>query len=138
MFVPTADQIERPGRSLEVGTSFESRLVQKIKKQCNDLATYQGVFVATPNGMLLSGSHEAVHDPRKVEKHMRQGLEKWAQLSAAERVLSKAEFAKAVAELGVVEEKNQYPQSSSVKGDDPTYFYIYTKSTDYSRSNYDQ
>ena len=114
MFVPAADQIERPGKSLEVGTSFESRLVQKIKKQCNDLATFQGVFVATPNGLLLAGSHEAVHDPRKVEKHMREGLEKWAKLSAAERLLSKAEFARAVDELGVVEGKSQYPQDGLV------------------------
>ena len=114
MFVPAADQIERPGKSLEVGTSFESRFVQKIKKQCNDLATYQGVFVATPSGLLLAGSHEAVHDPRKVEKHMREGLKKWAKLSAAERLLSKAEFAKAVAELGVVEGKSQYPQDGLV------------------------
>ncbi|MDA1054714.1 MAG: hypothetical protein O3C40_30170 [Planctomycetota bacterium] len=114
MFVPTADQIERPGKSLETGTSFESRLVQKIKKQCNDLATYQGVFVATPNGLLLAGSHEAVHDPRKVEQHMRQGLEKWAKLSAAERLLSEAEFADALAELGAVEGKSQYPQDGLV------------------------
>jgi hypothetical protein len=28
--VPTADAIERPGKSLEEGTNFESRLVQKI------------------------------------------------------------------------------------------------------------
>ncbi|MDA1016158.1 MAG: hypothetical protein O3A00_17090 [Planctomycetota bacterium] len=114
MFVPTADQIERPGKSLESGTSFESRLVQKIKKQCNDLATFQGVFVATPNGLLLAGSHEAVHDPQKVEQHMRQGLEKWAKLPAAERLLSKAEFTKAVGELAVVEAKSQYPQDGLV------------------------
>jgi hypothetical protein len=114
MFVPTADQIERPGKSLETGTTFESRLVQKIKKQCNDLATYQGVFVATPNGLLLAGSHEAVHDPRKVEQHMRQGLQKWAKLSAAERLLSDADFAKAVAELDAVEGKSLYPQDGLV------------------------
>lgn len=114
MFVPTADQIERPGKSLESGTSFESRLVQKIKRQCNKLATYQGVFVATPNGLLLAGSHDSVHDPRKVEKHMREGLQKWAQLSAADRLLSKAEFAKAVTELAVVEGKSRYPQDGLV------------------------
>jgi len=114
LFVPAADQIERPGKSLEVGTSFESRLVQKIKKQCNDLATFQGVFVATPNGLLLAGSHDAVHDPRKVEKHMREGLDKWAKLSADERLLSKAEFATAVAELGVVEGKSRYPRDGLV------------------------
>ena len=61
--VPAADAIERPGKSLEDGTNFESRFVQKVKKQCNDLATYQGVFVATPSGLLLAGSHEAIHDP---------------------------------------------------------------------------
>lgn len=114
MFVPAADQIERPGKSLEVGTSFESRLVQKIKKQCNDLASFQGVFVATPNGLLLAGSHEAVHDPRKVEQHMREGLEKWATLSADERLLSKAEFARAVSDLEVVEAQSQYPKDGLV------------------------
>jgi len=114
MVIPMADQIERPGRSLEDGTSFESRLVQKIKKQCNDLATYQGVFVATPNGLLLAGSHEDMHDPRKVERLMRRGLEKWGQLSAAERLMTEEVFAKAVAELGEVEGRSQFPQDGLV------------------------
>jgi hypothetical protein len=114
LVIPTADRIERPGKSLEDGTSFESRLVQKIKKQCNDLATYQGVFVATPNGMLLAGSHEAIHDPRKVETLMRRGLEKWGKLSATERLMTKEVFAKAVAELGEVEGKSQFPQDGLV------------------------
>jgi hypothetical protein len=112
--VPTADQIERPGKSLEEGTSWESRLVQKIKKQANDLATYQGVFVAAPNGLLLAGSHEAIHDSRKVEALMRQGLEKWGKLSAAERLLTKEEHAKAVAELADVEGSTQFPQDGLV------------------------
>ena len=114
LFIPTADQIERPGKSLEDGTSFESRLVQKIKRQCNDLATYQGVFVATPKGLLLAGSHEAIHDPRKVEKLMRSGLEKWGKLSPAERLMSKEVLAKAVAELADVEGRSQYPQAGLV------------------------
>jgi hypothetical protein len=114
LVVPTADQIERPGKSLEEGTSLESRLVQKIKKQCNDLATYQGVFLATSNGLLLAGSHEDMHDPRKVEKLMRAGLEKWGKLSAAERLMSKEEFARAVAELGEVDGKSQFPQDGLV------------------------
>lgn len=109
-FVLTADQIERPGKSLEDGTSLESRLVQKIKKQCNDLATYQGVFVATPSGSFLAGSHEDVHDPRKVEMSMRQGLEKWGKLTPAERLMAKEEVAKALAELDEVERKNQHPR----------------------------
>ena len=114
LVVPTADQIERPGKSLEDGTSFESRFVQKIKKQCNNLATYQGVFVATPNGLLLAGSHEAIHDARKVEKLMRRGLEKWGKLSPAERLMTKDVFAKAVAELADVEGKSQYPHDGLV------------------------
>lgn len=114
MFVPTADQIERPGKSLEDGTSFESRLVQKIKKQCNDLASYQGVFVATPNGLLLAGSHEDMHDPRKVETLMRKGLEKWGKHSPAERLMTKDVFAKAAAELGEVERRSRYPQDGLV------------------------
>lgn len=113
-FVPAADQIERPGKSLEDGTSFESRLVQKIKKQCNDLASYQGVFVATPNGLLLAGSHEDMHDPRKVEKLMRQGLEKWAKQSPVERLMTKEVFAQAVAELGEVNRRSRYPQDGLV------------------------
>jgi hypothetical protein len=118
LVVPTADAIERPGKSLEEGTSFESRFVQKIKKQCNDLATYQGVFVATPGGLLLAGSHEDMHDPRKVETLMRRGLEKWKKLSAGDsvvrRLMSREEFARAVAELGEVEGKSQFPQGGFV------------------------
>jgi hypothetical protein len=114
LVVPTADRIERPGKSLEDGTTFESRLVQKIKKQCNNLATYQGVFVATPNGLLLAGSHEDMHDPRKVEKLMRRGLEKWGKHSPAERLMTKEVFARSVAELGDVERRSQYPQDGLV------------------------
>jgi hypothetical protein len=114
LVIPTADQIERPGKSLEEGTSLESRLVQKIKKQANDLATYQGVFVATPSGLLLAGSHEAIHDPRKVEKLLRQGLEKWGRLSAGERLMTREVFARAIAELGEVEGRNQFPQGGLV------------------------
>lgn len=113
-FIPTADQIERPGKSLEDGTSFESRFVQKIKKQCNDLATYQGVFVATPSGLLLAGSHEAIHDPRKVEKLMRQGQQKWEKLSPSERLMTREVFATAAAELAEAEGRNQYPQDGLV------------------------
>jgi hypothetical protein len=113
-FIPAADQIERPGKSLEDGTNFESRFVQRIKKQCNDLATYQGVFVATPGGLLLAGSHEAIHDPRKVETLLRRGQEKWAKLSPAERLMSKEVLAKAAAELAEVDGRNQYPQDGLV------------------------
>lgn len=112
--VPTADQIERPGKSLEEGANFESRFVQNIKKQCNELATYQGVFVATPSGVLLAGSHEDMHDVRKVEKLLRRGLERWATQSPAERLMTKDMFAKALAELGDVEAGNQYPQDGLV------------------------
>ena len=70
LVIPTADQIERPGKSLEDGTSFESRLVQKIKNQCNNLATYQGVFEATkavaetagkPGGPVICGLSRTAH-----------------------------------------------------------------------------
>ncbi len=113
--IPTADMIERPGKkSLEDGTNLESRLVQKIKKQCNALATYQGVFVATPSGVLLAGSHEAVHDPRKVEQLIRTGLEKWGQLAAADRLMSKDVLAQALAELGEEDRGSQYPRDGLV------------------------
>src|SRR5689334_8859441 len=102
MVVPTADQIERPGKSLEDGTNFESRFVQRIKKQCNDLASYQGVFVATPSGLLLAGSHEDMHDARKVERLLRRGLEKWEAHSPAERLMTRDMLARASAELGDV------------------------------------
>jgi hypothetical protein len=114
LVIPTADQIERPGKSLEDGTSFESRLVQTIKKQCNDLATYQGVFVATPNGLLLAGSHEDMHDARKVEKLLLRGLEKWGKLSPAERLMTREVFARASADLAEVDERNRYPQDGLV------------------------
>jgi hypothetical protein len=112
--IPAADQIERPGRSLEDGTNFESRFVQKVKKQANDLATYQGVFLATPSGKLLAGSHEAIHDARKVEKLLRQGLDSWAALSKEERLMDKETLAKAVAELDEAEGKSRFPQDGLV------------------------
>jgi hypothetical protein len=112
--IATADAIERPGKSLEDGTNFESRFVQKIKKECNDLATYQGVFLATPAGSLLAGSHEAIHDPRKVEQVVRRGLEKWEKLSAAERRMTRDALARAVAELDEVNGKSQFPENGLV------------------------
>jgi len=114
LFVPTADMIERPGKSLEDGTSFESRFVQRIKKQCNDLASYQGVFVATPNGSLLAGSHEDMHDARKVETLMRRGLERWEKLPPRERLMAGEVLARAVADLGEVERSSQYPRDGLV------------------------
>jgi hypothetical protein len=114
MVVPTADQIERPGKSLEDGSNFESRLVQKVKKQCNDLSTYQGVFVATPSGLLLAGSHEDIHDVRKIEKLLRRGLEKWGLIPATERLMTKDVFARAVAELAETDGKCQFPEGGLV------------------------
>lgn len=114
LLIPTADRIERPGKSLEDGTNLESRLVQKIKKQCNNLATYQGIFVATPSGLLLAGSHEDIHDVRKVEKLLRKGLDKWETLSPAERLMSKETFAKAVTELEEVEGQSRFPDGGLV------------------------
>ena len=96
MVVPTADKLERPDKWLQ------------------DAVVGQGVFVVTPSGMLLAGSHEAIHDARKAEKHIRQGLEKWENLSPAERLMSKEVFARAVTELGDVERRNQYPQDGLV------------------------
>ena len=46
------------------------------------------------------------------EQDMRQGLEKWATLSSADRLMSKAEFATAVAELAAAEGKSRYPHAS--------------------------
>jgi hypothetical protein len=113
-FVPAADAIERPGKSLEDGTNFESRFVQSVKKQCNDLATYQGVFVATPAGKLLAGSHEDLHDSWKVEKLLRRGLENWAKQPPAERRMPAERFAQALAELDEVERANRYPRDGLV------------------------
>jgi hypothetical protein len=70
--------------------------------------------MATPNGLLLAGSHEATHDPRKVETLMRRGLGKWRKLSVAERRMTQEEYAKAVAEFGAVERKSQVLQDGLV------------------------
>jgi hypothetical protein len=115
-FIPTADQIEGTGRRgcLEDGTDLESRLVQKIKKQCNNLASHQGVFVATPSGLFLSGGHQTMHDPRQIESAMRQGLEKWKKLATAERLMSREDFAKAQAELAAADRASQYPRDGLV------------------------
>ena len=45
---------------------------------------------------------------------MRQGLEKWATLSSADRLMGKAEFATAVAEFAVAEGKSGYPHDGLV------------------------
>src|SRR5262249_43112482 len=68
----------------------------------------------TPSGLLLAGSHEDMHDPRKVEKLLRRGLEKWGKLSAAQRLMSREAFAKIVAELAEVEGRNRYPHDGLV------------------------
>jgi hypothetical protein len=88
--------------------------VQKIKKQANNLATYQGVFVATPSGLLLAGSHEAIHDARKVETLLRRGLVKWRKLSPAQRLMTKDVFARAVADMDELEGRSRYPQDGLV------------------------
>jgi hypothetical protein len=112
--VPTADALERPGKSLEEGTDVASRLVERLKRQCNDLATYQGVYVATPGGLLLAGSHEATHDPRKVERLLRRGLARWGQLSPAERLVYGDTLTVAVAELKAVEGESRFPRDGLV------------------------
>ena len=116
MLVPAADAIERPGRALddETNTSFESRLVQKIKKQCNDFYSYQGIFVATPSGQLLAGTHHDARDVRKVEKLLREGLEKWKTTSPADRLMTEDMFSVAVAELAKEEGRIQYPDDGLV------------------------
>jgi hypothetical protein len=70
--------------------------------------------VAAPSGVLLAGSHEDMHDARKVERLLHRGLEKWARLSAAERLMTREAFARALAELGDVERRNRYPRDGLV------------------------
>ena len=115
-FIPAADQIEGTGRRgcLEDGADLESRWVQKVKKQCNNLASYQGVFVATPSGLFLAGGHQTMHDPRQIESAMRQGLEKWKKLAPAERLMSQEDFDKAKAELAAADRASPYPRDGLV------------------------
>ena len=116
LLVPAGDSIERPGKNLddETNSDFEARLVQKLRNQRINQGSYQGVYLATPSGQLLAGSHEAIHDVRKVEQLMREGLEKWQKLSPAERLMTKDAFAKVVAELEDFEGRSQYPQNGLV------------------------
>jgi hypothetical protein len=116
MLVPAADAIERPGKALDdkTNTSFESRLVRKIKTQCNDFYSYQGIFVATPSGKLLAGTHNDMRYPRKVEKLLRDGLEKWKTISPSDRLMTKEMFSKAVVELAKEEKRKQYPDGGLV------------------------
>ncbi|MCH2400153.1 MAG: hypothetical protein MK364_13645, partial [Pirellulales bacterium] len=83
MLIPTADSIEQPGKALDdkTNTSFVGHLMRRIKEQCNDFYSYQGIFVATPSGQLLAGTHHDARDVRKVEKLLRAGLEKWQTIS---------------------------------------------------------
>ena len=116
MLIPAADAIERPGKALDdkTNTSFEGRLVRKIKTQCNDLGSYQGIFVATPSGLLLAGTHHNARDARKVEKLLRGGLEKWKTIPPSDRLMTKDVFSKAVAELAKEEGRSQYPDDGLV------------------------
>ena len=102
MLVPAADAIERAGKALDdkTNTSLESRLMKKIKTQATgDFYSYQGIFVATPSGKLLAGTHHDARDVRKVEKLLREGLEKWKTTSPADRLMTEDVFSVAVAEL---------------------------------------
>ena len=116
MLVPAADAIERPGKALDDKTNmnFESRLVRKIKTQCNDFYSYQGIFVATPSGLLLAGTHHDARDARKVEKLLREGLEKWKTTSPSDRFMTQEVFSKAVAELAKEEARKRYPAGGLV------------------------
>ena len=97
MVVPVADNLSRSDKWLQ-----------------DSIGTGQGVFVTTPSGLLLSGSHEAIHDARKAEKHIREGLKKWEKLSRAKRLMTKKVFAKAVSDLASIERRNQYPRDGLV------------------------
>lgn len=114
--VPTADAIERPGKALDdkTNTSFESRLVRKIKTQSNDFYSYQGIFVATPSGRLLAGTHHDARYPRKVEKLLREGLEKWKTIPRSDRLMTREMFATAQAELAKEVAKKRYPSDGLV------------------------
>ena len=116
MLVPAADAIERPGKALDDKTniSFEGRLMRKIKTQCNDLTSYQGIFVATPSGQLLAGTHHDARHVRKVEKLLREALEKWKTISPSDRLMTKDAFSQALAELAKEEARSQYPDDGLV------------------------
>ncbi|MBB14756.1 hypothetical protein CMK22_05755 [Candidatus Poribacteria bacterium] len=116
MLVPVADAIERQGKALDDKTnmSFESQLVRKIKTQCNDLDSYQGVFVATPSGLLLAGTHHDARDTREVKKLLQEGLKKWKTISPVGRFMTKEMFSKAVEELAKEESSKWYPADGLV------------------------
>ena len=117
MLVPAADSIERPGKALDdkTNTSLESRLMEKIKTQATgDFYSYQGIFVATPSGKLLAGTHHDARYPRKVEKLLREGLEKWKTISPSDRLMTKEMFFKVEAELVKEEERKRYPDGGLV------------------------
>jgi len=117
MLVPAADSIERPDKALDdkTNTSLESRLMEKIKTQATgDFYSYQGIFVATPSGKLLAGTHHDARYPRKVEKLLREGLEKWKTISPSDRLMTKEMFFKVEAELVKEEERKRYPDGGLV------------------------
>ena len=117
MLVPAADAIERAGKALDdkTNTSLESRLMKKIKTQATgDFYSYQGIFVATPSGKLLAGTHHDARYPRKVEKLLREGLEKWKTISPSDRLMTKEMFSKVVAELAKEEGRKRYPDGGLV------------------------
>jgi hypothetical protein len=80
-FIPAADEVG----DLESGRDAASRLYQKIAtRHIRGLRTSQGTYILTPTGILLASRHSINED--ELAEYLAQGLEKYKQLSAKERL----------------------------------------------------
>ena len=75
-------------QSLQTGIDPECRLFQKFAEQGHSRlagATRQGVYAATPSGILLASLNS--NDPERVADMLRRALERWQTLSRDERLM---------------------------------------------------
>jgi hypothetical protein len=75
-------------QNLQTGTDPECRLFQKFAEQGHSRlagATRQGIYVATPSGILLASLNS--NDPERVADVLRRALDKWQTLSREQRLM---------------------------------------------------
>jgi hypothetical protein len=75
-------------QNIQSGTDPECRLFQKFAEQGHSRlpgATRQGVYAATPSGILLASLNS--NDPKRVADMLRRALDKWQTISRDERLM---------------------------------------------------
>ena len=91
-FIPTTDEVYRLQRAVDLDAiRFQNMAKQGHYKK--EGGTRQGIYVCTPNGNLLSSTNSL--NPDIVLDVIKDGLEKWKDLSSAQRNIKHARPVKA-------------------------------------------